>query len=248
MHGLSRALPLALVICMACGGIAEGPENDSEPPTSTSSATLYLNFDGAFLNYGSKNDAAAGLTTLADGPGPYQIAAPVLDRFADAAVPTRSRVIQEIARQVRAVYRPFALEVVTQRPKSGQFTMLAVGNTFGEIQFAEQCPLAGLAVRDCAGAEDGDVGFAAAACVPEQLSPADARRQLARTIAHEAGHTFGLTHNEDQASIMAPKSAGLALAEGPVPAEDQASCQRATQNDYAILRQVLGLRATPQTH
>ncbi len=247
MHGLSRALPLALATCMACGGIAEGPGNESKQPNPTASeaTTLYLNFDGAFLSYGSKNDAAAGLTTLADGPGPYQIAAPVLDRFVDAAVPTRSRVIQDVARQVRAVYQPFALEVVTERPKSGQFTMLVVGNTFGEIQFAEQCPLAGLAVRDCAGAQDGDVGFAAAACVPEQLSSADARKQLARTIAHEAGHTFGLTHNEDVSSVMAAKSMGLAWRDGPVPPEDQASCQRATQNDYAILRQVLGLRAAP---
>ena len=245
MHGLSRALPLALVTCMACGGIAEGPETESQPPKSTSSATLYLNFDGAFLHYGSKNDAAAGLTALADGPGPYQIAAPVLDRFADAAAPSRSRVIQDVARQVRAVYQPFALEVVTERPESGQFTMLVVGNTFGEIQFAEQCPLAGLAVRDCAGAQDGDVGFAAAACVPEQLSPADARRQLARTIAHEAGHTFGLTHSEDVNSIMAAKSMGLAWGQGPVPLEDQASCQRATQNDYAVLSRVLGLRGAP---
>jgi hypothetical protein len=241
MNELSYAALLALATCLGCGGLAEGTETDAGPPI-VDSATLYLNFEGTVLAYGGQNDAAAGITTLGDGPGPYQIARPPLSRFVDGAAPTRALVIEEIAQQVRAIYRPFELEVVTQRPANGEFTMLAVGNGFGEIQFAEPCPLAGLAVRDCSGERDGDVGFAAASCVPEQYTPRDARRYLARTIAHEAGHTFGLTHNENQTSIMSPSSAGLSLSKGAVPTKDQASCNRTTQDDFAILRQVLGLR------
>ncbi len=240
MNELSYAALLVLATCLGCGGVAKGSADAG--PTIAERATLYLNFEGPVLSYGSKNDAAAGLTTLGDGPGPYQIARPSLSRFFDDAAPTRALVIEDVAQQVRAIYAPFELDVVTQRPATGEFTMLAVGNGFGEIQFAEQCPLAGLAVRDCSGERDGDVGFAAAACVPEQYTPRDARRYLARTIAHEAGHTFGLSHNENQASIMSPHSAGLSLGKGAVPVEDQASCDRTTQDDYAILRHVLGLR------
>ena len=88
----------------------------------------------------------------------------------------------------------------------------------------------------------GDVGFVAAGCMPADWSPAQARSYLARTIAHEAGHTFGLSHNANQASLMSQASTGFSLEKGPVPAEDQASCQRTTQDDFAVLRQVLGLR------
>lgn len=229
--------------CCACGGLTQGPEDDSAISAAPQRATtLYLNFDGALLAFGPQNDAAGGVTTLGDGPGPYQIAATDLSRFMDAAAPNRAAVIAQIARQVQAIYQPFELEVVTLRPKSGQFTMLAVGDTFDDIHFSEACPLAGLAVRDCDGEQSGDVGFAAAGCVPAQYDSAAARRLLARTIAHEAGHTFGLTHNENHVSIMSPASDGLALSAGPVPLEDQASCGRTTQNDFAVLQNVLGLR------
>lgn len=241
------AVPVLLLACLSCGGIAQGTEDEGEPfvkPATAPSAatTLYLNFDGAHLQFSGKNDAAAGVTTLGDGPGPYQIAPTNLNRYVDAAAPSRAAVIEQIARQVRAVYQPFDLDVVTERPASGQFTMLSVGDTFNDIHFDETCPLAGLAVRDCDGQHAGDVGFAAAGCVSELYDSAAARRVLARTIAHEAGHTFGLTHNENESSVMAPASEGLALSAGAVPPEDQASCGRTNQNDFAVLQRVLGLR------
>lgn len=238
MHELGR-VALAFLICgglSACGGVTQSDEATHD------GAVLYLNFEGALLEYGAHNDAALSVTTLGDGPGPYQAQRAELARFMDGDAPTRALVIEQVVRSVRGIYAPFALDVVSQRPQQGEFTMVVVGNTFGEIQFADACPLAGLAVRDCQGDSLGDVGFVAAGCMPADWSPAQARSYLARTIAHEAGHTFGLSHNANQASLMSQASTGFSLEKGPVPIEDQASCQRTTQDDFAVLRQVLGLR------
>ena len=240
MHLNLILVGIALASCLGCGGVVE--EDRSDRAQASKQATLFLNFRGVHLTYGSRNDSAIGLTTLADGPGPYRIARPSLARFLDSTTPTRAAVVEDVRRRVERIYGRFALNVVSERPTHGVFTMLVVGTSFSELQFEAPCPLAGLAVRDCSGSKPADVGFVAAGCVPSNWTPSQARQALARTIAHEAGHTFGLTHNQDQESLMAPASTGVAFVFGPVPIEDRASCQRREQDDGAVLRRVLGER------
>ncbi len=90
----------------------------------------------------------------------------------------------------------FDVRVVTERPLQGKYTMIVVGALVGSGLTA----IGGRATLDCDNKHDANVGV-----VTPNFSAKTTKwpeRYLARLIAHEAGHTFGLMHVEGEIGIM----------------------------------------------
>ena len=215
-----------------------GPVDDGGP-------VLYLNFSGAALEGNFWDDAPANKTSVGDTKVKF-IPPFDADEFIDADYPTRDDAIADITRQVRELYQPFDLRVVNRRPASGRFTMIVIGGTPNDFNDERGCSILGLATLDCKNNNHSNVGFAASACLYGQIwDPDDARRQIARTISHEAGHNFGLAHSANSGSIMDYMS-GMSLQWGSGSIREGTdalhSCGRVYQDDVEVLNRNLGPR------
>ncbi len=220
----------------ADSGTADAGETRPDAVTDTRTHIVYLNFSGAILEAGPIDDATTNTSAL----GPAMI--PALDgrRIIDGDYQTRSEAIRAIATLVAAEYEPFDVQVVTQRPAAGPFGMVVVGGTNTDLQpDRARCDNIGIAsVVDCDDTNRRSVAFAFSACQPLGRPARSVRAALARTIVHESGHTFGLTHSAS-GGTMDP-SGGSGWREGPVSGGPLQRCGRTRQDDEAVLRATLG--------
>ena len=120
------------------------------------------------------------------------------------------------------------VEVTTEQPSTGEYTTIHVGGNYGNLGCTSSANPAGLAPFDVGNANPSDIGF-----VFPQSSDLES---LARTIAHEAGHTYGLDHAADQDSIMYPWDVPSAVSF----ASSVVSSGGATIDPATILQTVLG--------
>ena len=87
------------------------------------------------------------------------------------------------------------VSVVSEQPASGEYTTMHVGGSYANLGCGGGSPV-GIAPFDAGNANPSDVGF-----VFPQSSDVET---LARTIAHEAGHTYGLEHTDNKDDLMYP--------------------------------------------
>lgn len=192
---------------------------------------LYLNFEGAEVWSG--NDAEAhygtrGLMTrdMIEMP-PY---AP-----GDAS---RYRNILEIHKRVAGWYGNFNIDVVLSRPLSSNYQMTLVGGDQATLGFPDG--VVGISPGDCRNANPSDLNFAFSAKLGGNPF------QTAITIAHEAGHAFGLGHTQNKKDIMYPSvqtGADMSFATGE--AADPGVCnvmQGFVQDGQKVLSENLGPR------
>jgi MYXO-CTERM domain-containing protein len=104
----------------------------------------------------------------------------------------RARVVADLVAGVRAYYQRYALEIVTERPQSGDYQMLVVG---GRPEDCQRSAIGGLAPLDCGDASPRDVGFVFA-------QPITALAGVALVTAHELGHMLGLPHTLQGCGVM----------------------------------------------
>jgi hypothetical protein len=160
------------------------------PPGSARAAlagahVLFLDFAGASIAAGASDDAVAGVSALGSAVVPAFDAAIVAPAL---AAPLVERVLVD---RVRTLYARFDLDVVTSAPASGDYARVLVGGTRTVLSPPAPAGSAGIASLDCPDANPRSVGFAFSDEAAPQFGGPVA---LAATIAHEAGHGYGLEH------------------------------------------------------
>jgi hypothetical protein len=144
---------------------------------------LWLNFAGANVSKGTQ----LGQSFL---PCKNQAKIPA------AQLPAASQ--QEIANLVASYFSNAGagVSVTTEQPSVGEYTTIHVGGSYADLGCGTAASPAGLAPFDVGNANPSDIGF-----VFQQTKDIEA---LARTIAHEAGHAYGLDHTNNKNDLMYP--------------------------------------------
>lgn len=207
------------------------PEHGACPPLSLTAnprdrlhsddpQVLFINFDGVTLSDGD-DDAPNNTSIWADLTGQW------------TSYPEWTPTLREEAREhVATIFAPFDVLVTTTRPGSGDYTMVVVG---GHGDFS-----GGYSTSDCNNMNRNTVAFVGER--PTGLADYN-------LIAHEAGHSFGLTHTEtDVDEIMNPvvwdgSQLGVSCAPRSSDYCDEflsLHCSLGSQNSHASLCEALG--------
>ena len=105
-----------------------------------------------------------------------------------------------VVARLTATFAPYDVAITTTRPEDGPYTMVIISPTAG--------PNHGVAPLDCSNANQTDIAF-----VYNLYSSAkwSAPEQIARSAAHELGHSFGLEHVVSAKDVMHWASSGDAF-------------------------------------
>lgn len=140
---------------------------------------------------------------------------------------------------LRAAFSPYDIAFTSTRPQTGPYTMVMV------TAAASQRGSAGLAPVDCGNNNPNDIVFV----LESEGRPADT---MSAIIAHELGHSFGLTHVEPRADYMhwivtaEPQSFTRARFDAAHASEATKCFDGDVQDAPAMLLQALGERGREQ--
>ena len=145
-------------------------------------SVLWVNFAGASVNkgYDLGQSFLACKNTVKIPPAPLS-----------------STAQQAVLNQVATYFSNAGAKVavVSDQPTSGEYTTMHVGGSYANLGCSGGSPV-GIAPFDAGNANPSDVGF-----VFPQSNDVET---LARTIAHEAAHTYGLEHADNKDDLMYP--------------------------------------------
>lgn len=152
-------------------------------------AVLFLNFDGVTIVRGTGSDSHLNRSYIGGGRVP--------------AFPGSSGQKAQVVSLVKSHFSAFNVKVVTSRPTSGDYAMIAVGGTPASIGYNASSPrVAGVAPLDCGNRLPRDIGFAFAGAIQSMVGSSLLAKYTAFAISHEAGHTFGLPHTAPACELM----------------------------------------------
>ncbi len=150
---------------------------------------LFLNFNGVTLSPGD-DDATRSTSGIVKTVTKF----PAFNQRFSTNYYDDKKNIADIAYKVGEKFKTVNVKVVTTRPTSGVYTMIVVGGRRSLIP--DEKPTAfGVALRDCGNHNPSNVGFVFTDELPSSVAAANII--IANLIAHEAGHTFGLSHVYD---------------------------------------------------
>ncbi len=150
----------------------------------SSRQTVFVDFDAGFLEFDSLLSTSNGLTLPGAG-------------YSNAQQAT-------VLAAVKEIYSAFQVDFVSEEPVSGAFSTIHVGGSLGDLpgELSMSEGLLGLAEKIDSGNNDtSDNAFVLSG---EVGSDPDDLLVIAQTIAHEAGHLFGLRHVSDPGELMFP--------------------------------------------
>jgi len=188
---------------------------------------LFLLFDGAHLTSGDDNPVK-GTSAVVGLQGYDQVDIPAFDpdpqRYQlPERITSRRDAIAAIAGFVAYYYAPFDILVVTERPPDTvPYTMAVIGGSVDVLGF--QQGVLGISPMDCGDSDPRRT-------IPLISEEIHTLKGLALVIVHEAGHSFGLAHVDDENGIMYPAQATLDAywSSGNVP--DGQACDGSTHQD-----------------
>jgi len=201
-----------------------GKEPQMVPFGSPFRHTVFLNFDGATLKQGG-NDSRTNRTGL--------IIVPTLNYPAQdfSGMGGKDKGIKDILTELRMLYMNYAVEFVTTRPTSGDYTMAMIGGN------GQGCKggggAVGIAPLDCKHNMKNDIVLI--------FKMKDDAKQLAFVIAHELGHSFGLEHVTNKKDIMYPALNSSTCCWTKSPISGNSFCKRKEQDAKQVLTENLGV-------
>jgi MYXO-CTERM domain-containing protein len=220
-----------------------GPQCEMDAPLQPQAVGLrivYLNFDGVTLTASSTNDDAtndrSGILSHAIPSGQTRTIAPLsVNDLASTNGLTRTQIISRVVSEMYASHAPYNIEFVTERPASGNYSMVVFGGSCNSVAGQSNC--AGIALLDCGDYMPNNITFV----FPNGLRVGD----LASTAAQEEAHAFGLAHTTDTSDIMYPYLRTFIPTEfgaGPVPEGDSTCAGRTYQDSDELMLQIIGYR------
>ncbi len=252
-----RSVLIIPILCVAAAGSASaeprrlltmkapcpGPQCEMDAPAEPQAVGLrvvYLNFDGVTLTASATNDNAttdtSGILSAAIPSGQSRTIPPFnVNDLASTSGLSRSQIISRVVSDMYASHAPYNIEFVTQRPTSGNYSMVVFGGTCQSV--AGQGGCAGIALLDCGDYMPNNITFA----FPYGLRVAD----LASTAAQEEAHAFGLAHTTDTTDIMYPYLRDFVptvFGAGPVPDGDSTCGGMTYQDSNERMMQIIGYR------
>lgn len=180
--------------------------------------TLYVNFDGARVQKGFQRGQSFILcANTADIPSPG---------YSDME---RQEILDRVTRHFEEA--SVEITITASKPGSGDYTTMHVGGSYGTLGCTESRSTLGIAPFDDGNQNLNDIGFAFTDYEADLGVVAD-------TIAHEAGHTFGLDHTINAKDLMHPsaRSNDMAFAISQIVNSTE------MQDGPAILRRNVGTR------
>jgi hypothetical protein len=183
-------------------GLAEGTRTVA---ANGAAQVLYLNFDGVTLSPGSDNATTntSSIVKASSSLPKFNHKRFKMQNFFQS----RSSAIKKIVDKVKGYYDKLNVKVVTTRPSSGAYTMIVIGGKPGDVQYTNKA--AGRAPVDCGNTNPNNIGFVFSDGISSWIG--FPKTMVALTIAHEAGHTFGLNHISSKTAIMAPTAVDALL-------------------------------------
>jgi hypothetical protein len=154
--------------------------------------------------------------------------------------------------RVRTALAPYGVQVVSQRPTSGDYAMIMVGGFPEDVHRSDEL---GAGAIDCENRNGLNIAFAYSERIALRATPdTPFHLRLARTISHEAGHGFGLAHITDENTdimYVGTEQGSRSFADYQFNALSMSvatgiTCGRAQQDDHEIL--LRNLSPTACTH
>ena len=209
-------------------------------PQAVGLRVVYLNFDGVTLTASNTSDDAtqnksAILAAAIPAGQSRTIPAFNVNDLASTSGLTRAQIISRVVSDMYESHAPYNIEFVTERPASGNYSMVVFGGTCQTV--AGQSGCAGIALLDCGDTMPNNITFA----FPYGLRVAD----LASTASQEEAHAFGLAHTTDTTDIMYPYLRDFVPTEfgaGPVPDGDSTCGGRTYQDSDELMMETIGYR------
>jgi hypothetical protein len=197
-----RTMRAVLLACLVgCQPVVDAGTSPAAAPAATTAGCpaptlLFLNFTGQEV-FGYRTPQCADVEDDAARNCSSSI------RFERAYVPAYwGTNVASIVLDVRRRFRGYNLQVVTARPAAGPYLMVIVGGDPSVVgdsggEQGGEAPLGGCG-------RPARVGYAFGNARGSGKSNFDDPLQGGITIAHEAGHMFGLSHVDDRADTMYP--------------------------------------------
>lgn len=180
MNRFAAALVLSAALCV--------------PASARATQVVFLDFDGGWVSNGP-NSAQRHTDTSVRAGGPY-----FLQPYADVDGATRGRHVDRIFSLVQGYFARFDVAFVIERPSGGSYTEIMIGGDPHDAMIQEKWNVQGAAPIDENNSDPNNLGFV----FTGNGAATDSPEWLARAVAHELGHTFGLQHTKGEAAARAP--------------------------------------------
>jgi len=183
--GMQRRAAAAVAMLVSALAACTLPAPNEQVSALGAPHVLYLDFHGASISAGASDDAVMSIAALGSA------IVPSFDASIVAPDVSAAELTAVLVDRVRTMYLPFGVTIVTEAPTSGDYARILVGGTAAVLTPPAPSSSAGVSTLDCVDANPRSVGFAFSdEAAPKFGGPV----ALAATIAHEAGHGYGLEH------------------------------------------------------
>lgn len=191
--------PLAPLLAMSGTALA-GPDEtvgfdlsqDAAPPAGVDTTTapprasrqgpkvIFLNFDGAQISSGNSDDARNNISRIRECTGTVQ--------------PYRGGAREAIIQAVKKDWERFDVNVVFERPQSGNYTMAMIGDANCQGSFYGYAPV------DCFDRNLNSIVYS--------FDRSNSSIIEATVVSQEVAHSYGLEHVDNRNEIMNPAATG----------------------------------------
>ncbi len=202
---------------------------------------VYLNFDGVTLTASATNDDArnniSAILSGAVAPGQTR----TIPSFNPSVLSStgglsRSQIINKVKQDLYNMHAAYNVEFVTERPASGNYSMIVFGGNCPSVSGDGGC--VGVALLDCGDAQfPNNIVFV----FPDGMRIDD----MTVTAAQESAHGFGLSHTTDSNDVMYPtllSNPPDGFGAGNIPSGEMSCSGASFQDSDQMMMDTLGFR------